>query len=404
MAHPNNPIPGSWETVPTLPTTVKLFKIGASRFWQIQIYLGDGRVAKRSTGTEAKAEAIAKAKAFYNEVLLRQAQGQPVVVKPAAGGIAAVIKDLLDEDRARVARGERAESLVTDGEYMFEKDILPFFQNDNLKNIDYKRIQAFTAHLQKREVSSNTIKNNFVYLRKALKHAHKLNLLDRLPIFPKIETVDNPRDWFSKEQYNLLKKTLKECEGVMPEDKKCHVAITAELRLMSTFIVNTFLRPPGDLKELKNKHIQIVKQGKTRFLRLFAQSKVDASPVISMPDAVGIYEDIQALNSKAGFGKPDDYVFFPALKNRTYALQTMRLQFNHVLAKAGLKTSDQGTERTLYSLRHTAIMLRLVDGDVDLLTLARTCRTSVDMLERFYGSHLTAEMNVSKLHSFKKHK
>lgn len=101
-----------------------------------------------------------------------------------------------------------------------------------------------------------------------------------------------------------------------------------------------------------------------------------------------------------GFGEPDDFVFFAALsKDRGYAFQTMRLQVNYVLEKAGLKMSDDGQPRTLYSLRHTAIMVSLIDGsELDLFTLAQNCRTSEGMIQRFYGKHLQAEMNIDKLH------
>ena len=45
-------------------------------------------------------------------------------------------------------------------------------------------------------------------------------------------------------------------------------------------------------------------------------------------------------------------------------------------------------------------MLRLIKGDnVDLLTLARNARTSVEMIDRFYARHLTAEMNLEKFQS-----
>jgi hypothetical protein len=45
-------------------------------------------------------------------------------------------------------------------------------------------------------------------------------------------------------------------------------------------------------------------------------------------------------------------------------------------------------------------MERLTRGDqIDLLTLARNCRTSVEMIDRFYARHLTAEMNVAKIQS-----
>ena len=54
--------------------------------------------------------------------------------------------------------------------------------------------------------------------------------------------------------------------------------------------------------------------------------------------------------------------------------------------------------RVFYSLRHTAMTLRLLYGkSIDLITLARNARTSVDMIERFYSSNLTAEMNIDLL-------
>jgi hypothetical protein len=57
-------------------------------------------------------------------------------------------------------------------------------------------------------------------------------------------------------------------------------------------------------------------------------------------------------------------------------------------------------KRSLYSLRHTAITFRLLYGrGIDLLTLARNARTSVEMIERFYSSNLTAEMNIELLQS-----
>jgi len=80
----------------------------------------------------------------------------------------------------------------------------------------------------------------------------------------------------------------------------------------------------------------------------------------------------------------------------------MRRQFDAALEKADLKNAASGAPRTLYSLRHTAIMFRLTLGDqIDLLTLARNARTSVEMIERFYAKPLQAEMNVGKLQSMR---
>ena len=47
-------------------------------------------------------------------------------------------------------------------------------------------------------------------------------------------------------------------------------------------------------------------------------------------------------------------------------------------------------------------MFRLTMGEsIDLLTLARNARTSVEMIDRFYAKPLQAEMNVGKLQSMR---
>jgi len=45
-------------------------------------------------------------------------------------------------------------------------------------------------------------------------------------------------------------------------------------------------------------------------------------------------------------------------------------------------------------------MYRLLYGEgLDLLTLARNARTSTEMIERIYASHLEGEMNIEMLQS-----
>lgn len=394
MASPMTPIPDSFQTIQGYPSKLKVYRVTASPYWQMRTWM-DGRMICRSSKSESLTAARELAKEFYNELLLKKAQNKSLV---QTSEFKTVATSMIAEDKSRVERGERAATLVSDAEYILEKDLLPFFAKDPLKSIGYQRIIDYTARLQDRKVGSNTIKNHFIVLRKVLKHAHQLNLIDKLPIFPKVSVQDNPREWFTKEQYKTLRETLKVCVGQQPKDKKCHYAITDELRLLTTFLVNTFLRP-ADIKDLQHRDITVVENKNTRYLRIKADSKTKPSVVISMPDAVGIYKSLRELNK--GHMEPDDFVFLPALTNRGYAFQTLRLQFNHVLELADLKKTA-GPDRTLYSLRHTAIMFRLINGgSIDLLTLARNCRTSVGMIDRFYASHLTPEMQVASIQSMK---
>ena len=169
------------------------------------------------------------------------------------------------------------------------------------------------------------------------------------------------------------------------------------------FMVNSFVRP-GDLRQLKHKHVQVCR-GEHLYLRLtLPETKRHDATMVTLRPAVQVYEAALAQARAQGLGGPDDYVFLPAERDREYALAVLGFWFKWVLREAGVATDDTwGRPRTLYCLRHTAIMFRLLYGQgIDMLTLARNARTSVQMIERFYASALDGEMNVAMLQSRRK--
>ena len=73
---------------------------------------------------------------------------------------------------------------------------------------------------------------------------------------------------------------------------------------------------------------------------------------------------------------------------------------NTVLGELNLKFYRDGHVRSCYSLRHTYICLRSLEG-ADIYQVAKNCRTSVEMIEKYYGRHLkntidAAAVNVRK--------
>jgi hypothetical protein len=73
------------------------------------------------------------------------------------------------------------------------------------------------------------------------------------------------------------------------------------------------------------------------------------------------------------------------------ASQIIQRQFRTLLVRAGLERDVHTRQpHTIYSLRHTAICMRIVNsqGKVNIFTLAKNAGTSVDQIERFYARHL----------------
>jgi hypothetical protein len=168
---------------------------------------------------------------------------------------------------------------------------------------------------------------------------------------------------------------------------------------MIGFMVNSFLRPT-DLKYIQHKHVEIVRTSHLYLRLTIPETKRHKAQIVTLRPAVRIYQSLRRYQEARGVAKPDDYLFLPQVDDRDAASVVLSSHFNKILQATGLKTGELGQVRSLYSLRHTAIMFRLLYGKgIDLLTLARNARTSVQMIEQFYASNLTAEMNIGLLQS-----
>jgi hypothetical protein len=164
-------------------------------------------------------------------------------------------------------------------------------------------------------------------------------------------------------------------------------------------MVNSFVRPV-DAKVIQHKHVEIVR-GEQCYLRLrLPETKRHSAQIVTMPAAVHIHERLREHHAVLGLSGPEDYLFLPRIKDRASATWLIDHYFGKILDLTGLRLGLRGQRRTLYSLRHSAITFRLLYGEgIDLLTLARNARTSLEMVDRFYASELSAEMNVAMLHS-----
>jgi integrase len=98
-------------------------------------------------------------------------------------------------------------------------------------------------------------------------------------------------------------------------------------------------------------------------------------------------------NEKTRLPEPTD-LLFP---------KWQRELFNTILDEEKLKADRDGQVRTAYSLRHTYICLRLMEG-ADIYQIAKNCRTSVEMIEKFYASHIKTRLDAAAINIMRKKK
>lgn len=407
-----NPIKGSSRSVPGYPEKLRIYLTGASSFWQVRCFFR-GRMHTRSLRTADVRRAIRGAQGFYEELAARYASTPAAEEFRRAPGGGALFRTaaqaLLDSERSRVKRGEFASGSMAVLEAQLANQVIPFFGDTPIEEIRLTQIEAFLQKLSARSLATMTIHHYMIALRKVFKHAVAHGTLKVVPAMPAIRISSAPRGGFGLTEYLRLVRTARilvrpeaDVPPVRNSARRARMPshqVHADLPLLIRFMANSFVRP-HDVKLLRHKHVQIVR-GSSTYLRLvLPETKRKTAPVVTMPAAVRVYEALRSRAALAGNAGPEDFVFLPEESDRRMAMWLMDRHFVRVLKRSGLRMSHLGQRRTLYSLRHTAIMFRLLYGEgIDLLTLARNARTSVAMIEKFYASNLTGEMNIGMLQS-----
>ena len=410
----NSPIKSSFMQVEGLPEKLKIFRIAGSKYWQVRIF-SHGRYIGKSLKTTDVHEAHVLAKNFYNELVMR---GQVDVLAVPEGDALLImrknqyllhdlIEEILQSELERVARDEIKKESWLMTKIRLEGLIFDFLRLKPLRSINTKTVQDFVQFLTEKNLAGSTILGYLAHFRKLLKLLFVRGVISQMPLFPPVKLQLNSRGAFTVTEYKLILQKSKELTRTTytdwPPGKRIWIhasyhTMPIEMNGLIRFMVYTFVRP-GDVRQLQHKHIEIIK-GQFNYLRLtLPEVKRHKAPIVSLPPAVRIYERMLARQRAQGFGRPDDYVFFPEELNRRRMLDIIGWLFNWILKDLGIKQGPHGAMRSLYSLRHTAITFRLIfGGNIDLLTLARNARTSVEMIEKFYASTLSAEMNIALLH------
>ncbi|WP_297723151.1 phage integrase SAM-like domain-containing protein [Limnohabitans sp. Rim8] len=323
--------------------------------------------------------------------------------------------ELLDLEWDRVSRGEISASSTGIQKNRLDAHILPFFRYIPATQVTHQTLADFVSRLTKQNLSTTTISQYLVIVRKLLKLGVRKGFLKETPEMPKVKIAIQPRSMLSVLEYRkvcqaahrlshtrALAPPIKSTEGkrerfwVAPRN----MFLPPDMGWAIRFMVNSFIRP-GDLRELKHKHVNVVR-GSSIYLRLkLPKTKKHDKQMVTLQPAVKVYEAARSHHTAEGYGGDEDYVFLPAEKDRNYALAVLGFWFKWCIREAGLSSNDElGQTRTLYCLRHTSLMFRLLYGQgIDMLTLARNARTSVQMIEKFYASSLDGEMNVRMLQS-----
>lgn len=354
-----------------------------SSLWQCSTYL-----AGKNRRTSTKEESLAKAKDFaedwYLELHGKFKRGEVTNEKTFREAA-----NLFEREYEIITEGERSPEYVQGMKDRIRVHLMPFFGSKGLSEIKPGLVQEYRIHRRENSFTGkpparSTMHQEIVALRQVLKTAIRHGWLEYLPDLSlpyrtagKLER----RSWFSHEEYKRLyeatRRRAKNAKG-----KRWQWACE-QMHDYVLFMANTGLRP-DEVQRLEYRDVEIVDDdasGET-ILEIEVRGKRGFGYCKSMSNAVRPFERLKARNNP----DPTDRIF-PTIQ---------RELFNTILTEEGLKIDRDGRRRTAYSLRHTYICFRLMEG-ADIYQIAKNCRTSVEMIEKYYAAHIKTSLDAAAI-------
>ena len=359
------------------------------RFWQCAASVG-GKQYRATTKKEELPQAEDAAEDWYLELRGKFKRGDLGQLEEVdAENTFADAAEQFIREFPIMTEGQRNAQYVAGHERRIRKYLIPFFGDKGISKVTSGLIQEYRLHRmesakaeQGKPPARNTLHQEIVALRQvlklALRHGHLASLPDLSQPYRSNGKISH-RAWFSPDEYKRLYKATR--DRVENPKRKKFQKDYEELHDYVLFVVNTGLRP-DESKRLQVRDVQIVNDrdsGET-ILEIDVRGKRGVGFCKSMPGAVIPFQRIVKRRNS----KPSD-LLFPKDHHQL---------FNTILGELDLKFDREGQRRTFYSLRHTYICLRLMEG-ADVYQVAKNCRTSVKMIEEFYASHIKNMVDAS---------
>jgi integrase len=371
-------------THPLMGGKLHVYKRPGSSYWQCSTYLA-GKNRRATTKEESLSRAKQVAEDWYLELRGKSRAGELKSEKTFKQAAAQ-----FEREYEIITEGQRSPQYVQGQKDRLRVHLIPFFGSKGLSEITPGQVQEYRIARNQnsktgKPLARSTIHQEIVCLRQVLKTAVRHGWLAHLPDLSAPYRASGKighRAWFSSDEYRTLyTATRKRAQEAKGKRWQWHCE---QLHDYVLFMANTGLRP-DEAARLEYRDVKIVEDeysGDT-ILEIVVRGKRGVGYCMSMPGAVTPFKRIVKRNDP----KTQMERLFPTHH---------RELLNAVLDETGLKFDREGNRRTAYSLRHTYICLRLMEG-ADIYQIAKNCRTSVEMIEKYYAVHIRTALDTAAI-------
>ena len=361
-----------------------LYKRENSSNWQCSAFLS-GQNFRVSTREDSLSRAKDFAEDWYLELRGKSRSGElGGALKAKKGKTFREAVAQFEQEFEVITLGERNTEYVKGTFDRIRLHLIPFFGDTPVADITPGMVQQYRVHRatsrrdktgEPKRPARATLHHEIVAFRHVLKTAHRHGWLPMLPDISAPYRASGKighRAWFSPAEYKQLYEATRQ-RAANPKNPRWK-SECEQFHDYVLFMANTGLRP-DEASRLQYRDVEIVRDqdsGET-ILEIEVRGKRGVGYCKSMTGAVTPFRRLQKRNAPS----PTDLVFG----------KVQRELLNTILEELNLKRDRDGNPRTAYSLRHTYICMRLMEG-ADIYQIAKNCRTSVEMIEKFYASHI----------------
>lgn len=379
---------------------VALYRRSDGGKWHCYTYL-NGKEWRKSTKQESLQLAKDVAEDWYLELCAKKRYGELHTGKTLLQA-----SKQFEKEYGAITQGRRSPKWIKGHSDRLRLHLLPYFGSMTVSEINAGTAQEYRVHRMTKPEgwdddvkawkppARNTIHNEIVTLNMVLKTAQRHGWIEHMPNLSdpyRRQTKIEHRPWFTPKEYKQLYQSTRD-NAANPQ--RPNLAWYAEqLHDFVLFAANTGLRP-DELKIVEFRDVEIVHDDYSDqdILEIEVKGKRGVGYCKSMPGAVFPFKRLLE-RPRPNFKDRSQHAVNPLPTDRLFPNEFKKM-FNRILAENNLKFDRHGKARTAYSLRHSYICFRLLEG-ADIYQVAKNCRTSVEMIEKHYAAHLKDMIDTS---------
>ena len=272
-----------------------------------------------------------------------------------------------------------------------ELHLVPYYQKTPIDQITEDLMTNFISkQFREGNFSSVSVRHQQTVMKKVLEFGRRKGYLSEVPIIPKPQLKINSRSDFSKDEWRKLYEYMR---GWI---KHPNSRISRQRFYTQQFILilgNSGIRCGTEMRSLKWSDISTTKDimGDERIV-ISVKGKTDRRDVICNVGIENYFKRLYEFRTKELGHKPSHSECVLVNPNGK-PIKSYKGSFNSLMDSVGLSFDDEGKRRTPYSIRHTYITMRLMEG-VNIYQLSSNVGTSVEMIENYYGHLRNRDPNV----------